>query len=158
MNLQLIESRSQIPRNKILVRVRNGISNLQRQIKVRNLILRLDLSSESVKELRGMKINASPDIYLRATREESSLGVINGIRPEPTLSEAREELSEAISRVVTSLAKENYDPLLGAVSQPAVNEFLKGFESNLSRAKGDLSLVLEELFDRIISKNLRKGN
>ena len=93
--------------------------------------------------------------YLRAMREEPSLGIANGLRPEPTLDEARAELSEAISRVATFILKDKYGPLLGVVSQPAVNEFLKGFEFNLSRTKGDLTIVFEELFDRVIPKGKR---
>jgi len=94
--------------------------------------------------------------HSRARYEEPSIGIANGIRPELTLDEARTELSEAISRIATSLFKDKYGPLLGVVSQPAVNEFLKGFESNLSRTKGDLTIVLEELLDRAVPKNLRK--
>ena len=98
----------------------------------------------------------SISVYLRAMRDEPSLGVTSGLRPEPTLDEARVELSEAISRIATTLFKDKYGPLLGVVSQPAVNEFLKGFESNLTRTKGDLTIVLEELLDRVVPKNLRK--
>jgi len=94
--------------------------------------------------------------HRRAWYEEPSFGIANGIRPEPTLDEARAELSEAISRIATSLFKDKYGPLLGVVSQPAVNEFLKGFESNLSLSKGNLTIVLEELLDRVVPKNLRK--
>ena len=94
--------------------------------------------------------------YLRANREESARGINSGIRPEPSLDEARAELSEAISRVATSIFKDKYGPLLGIVSQPAVNEFLKGFEANVSRTKGDLTLVFEELLDRVVPKNLRE--
>ena len=103
-----------------------------------------------------MSTGNSRQSYLRTMRDEPSLGVTSGLRPEPTLDEARAELSEAISRIATSLFKDKYGPLLGVVSQPAVNEFLKGFESNLSRTKGDLTIVLEELLDRVVPKNLRK--
>jgi len=103
-----------------------------------------------------MSTGNSRQSYLRAMRDEQSLGVTSGLRPEPTLDEARAELSEAISRIATFLFKDKYGPLLGVVSQPAVNEFLKGFESNLSRTKGDLTIVLEELLDRVVPKNLRK--
>jgi len=95
-------------------------------------------------------------MYLSAIRDEPSLGVMSGRRPEPTLDVARAELSEEISRIVTSLFKDKYGPLLDVVSKPAVNEFLKGFESNLSRTKGDLTIVLEELLDRLVPKNLRR--
>jgi hypothetical protein len=105
-----------------------------------------------------MNLNGAPVLYLFAMRENPSLGVILGKRPEPTLNDARSELSEAISVIALSLFKDKYGPLLGAISQPAVNEFLKTFESNLSRAKGDLTLVLEELFERVVQNNLRKRN
>jgi len=103
-----------------------------------------------------MSTGNSRQSYLSAMRDEPSLGVTSGLRPEPTLDEARAELSEAISRIATSLFKDKYGPLLGVVSQPAVNEFLKGFEANLSRTKGDLTIVLEELLDRVVPKNFRK--
>jgi hypothetical protein len=104
-----------------------------------------------------MSTGNSRQNYLRATRDEPTLGIRSGIRPEPSLDEARAELSEAISRVATSIFKDKYGPLLGIVSQPAVNEFLKGFEANVSRAKGDLTLVFEELLDRVVPKNLKNG-
>jgi len=87
---------------------------------------------------------------MRAMREEPSSGVISGARPEPSLDEARAELSQAISRVANNLFKDKYGPLVGIISEPAINEFLKGFEANLSRAKGDITLVAEELLDRVI--------
>ncbi len=96
------------------------------------------------------------DSYSRSKLELPAGGILLKKRPEPTLDEARAELSEAISRVATSLFKDKYGPLLGIVSQPAVNEFLKGFEANVSRAKGDLTLVFAELLDRVVPKNLRK--
>ena len=96
--------------------------------------------------------------YLRSRLERSAEGILLKERPEPTIDEARVELSEAISRVVSSIFKDRYGPLLSAVSQPAVNEFLRDFESKCSRAKGDLTLVLEELLERVVSKNLRKRN
>jgi hypothetical protein len=88
--------------------------------------------------------------YLLAINETPSLGIASGLRREPSLDEARVELSGAISRVATKLLNDKCGPLLGEVSQPAVNEFLKSFELNLSRAKGDLTLVLEELFERLV--------
>lgn len=102
-----------------------------------------------------MRSETFPQGYFFAKRDEPSRGITSGLRPEPTLDEARAELSEAISRAATSVFKDRYGPLLGAVSEPAVNEFLKSFESNISRAKGDLTIILEEIFDRIIPKNQR---
>lgn len=96
--------------------------------------------------------------FIRGENERPSLGITSGLRPEPTLDEARAELSEAVSRAATYIFKDKYGPLLGAVSQPAVIEFLKGFELNLSRAKGDFTMVFEELFDRVIPKNQRNKN
>ena len=105
-----------------------------------------------------MSTENSRHMYLRSLRDEPSLGITSGLRPEPTLDEARAELSEAISRATTYVLKDKYGPLLGAVSQPAVNEFLKSFELNFSRAKGNLTIVFEELLDRIIPKNQRNKN
>lgn len=87
---------------------------------------------------------------MRAMREEPSAGVISGARPEPSLDEARTELAQAISRVANSLFKDKYGPLVGVISEPAINEFLKGFEANITRAKGDVTLVVGELLDRVI--------
>lgn len=96
--------------------------------------------------------------YLRANFDKPALGISSGIRPEPSLDEARTELSEAISRAVTSFLIYKYGLPLGTVSQPLVNDFLRGFEVSVSRTKGDLTLVFEELFDRVVPKNLRKRN
>ena len=98
-------------------------------------------------------ISNLPENYLRSMCDEPSLGILRGLRPEPTLDEARAELSQAFSGIATRILKDKYGPLVGVVSQPAVNEFLQGFESNLCRAKGDLCLLVEELVDRLIPKN-----
>lgn len=86
--------------------------------------------------------------YLRSRRENPSIGVARGIRPEISLEVARGELAEAISRVAGVLLERNFGPLLSAVSVPALNEYLMSFESNLVRARGDLTLIIEELLDR----------
>jgi hypothetical protein len=67
--------------------------------------------------------------YLRAQREKPSLSINTGQRGEVSLDEARVELAGAISRTLTNL---------------------KGFESNLSKAKGDVTLVAQELLDRVM--------
>ena len=77
-------------------------------------------------------------------------------RPEPTLDEARTELAQAISRVVHSLFQDRYGPLVGTITEPTINEFLKGFEANLTRAKGDITLVAQELLDRAMPPASRK--
>jgi len=97
-----------------------------------------------------MSTGNSRESYMRAMREEPSSGVISGARPEPSLDEARTELAQAISRVANSLFKDKYGPLVGVISEPAINEFLKGFEVNITRAKGDVTLVVGELLDRVI--------
>ena len=102
-----------------------------------------------------MIIENSRDLYLRVARENPTAGISTGVRPEMSLDEARAELSEAISRVTTSLFKDKYGPLLGIVSQQTVNEFLKGLEAKVSRKKGDLTLVFEEVLDRVVPKNLK---
>jgi len=100
--------------------------------------------------------NGVDESFLRGKRERPSFGITNEIRPEPTIDEARAELSEALSRTATKVLKERYGPFLGAVSQPVVNEFLKGLEFNLSRAKGDMTIVFQELLDRVIPEIQQK--
>jgi hypothetical protein len=87
------------------------------------------------------------DAYLRAEREKPALG-FQGRRPEPTL--------DAISRVVHNLFQDRYGPLVGTITEPTINEFLKGFEANLARAKGDITLVVQELLDRAMPPASRK--
>ncbi len=96
------------------------------------------------------------DAYLRAQREKPALGFETGARPEPTLDEARTELAQAVSRVVHNLFSERYGPLVGTVTEPTVTEFLKGFEANLKRAKGDVTLVAQELLDRAMPPRSRR--
>ena len=97
------------------------------------------------------------DAYLRAEREKPALG-FQGRRPEPTLDEARTELAQAISRVVHNLFQDRYGPLVWTITEPTINEFLKGFEANLARAKGDITLVAQELLDRAMPPASRKRN
>ena len=89
------------------------------------------------------------DAYSRAQRERPDIG-FTGKRVEPSLDEARTELAKSISQVVHNLFQDRYGPLVGAVSEPAVTEFLKGFEARLAQAKGDVTLVAQELLDRVL--------
>ena len=89
------------------------------------------------------------DAYLRAQRERPDIGFA-GKRVEPSLDEARAELAKSISQVVHNLFQDRYGPLVSAVSEPAVTEFLKGFEARLTQAKGDVTLVAQELLDRVL--------
>ena len=115
--------------------------------------------STNASGLRGLAIMDSGnfrDAYLRAQREKPSIGFATGARPEPTLDEARAELAQAVSRVIHNLFADRYGPLVGAISEPTVNEFLKGFEANLKRAKGDVTLVAQELLDRAMPPRSRR--
>jgi hypothetical protein len=94
--------------------------------------------------------------YLRALREEQSSGVKSGKRPDATLDEARSELAQALSRVAKSILRDKYGPLVGVISEPAVTEVLKNFETNLARAKGDFTILFEEVFDRLIPSTDKK--
>jgi hypothetical protein len=96
------------------------------------------------------------DAYLRAEREKPALEFASGRRPEPTLDEARAELAQAISRVVHNVFQDRYGPLVGTITEPTVNEFLKSFEANLARAKGDFTLMAQELLDRAMPPRSRR--
>lgn len=87
--------------------------------------------------------------YLRASREEFSPGVESGARPETTLEEARTELAKALSGIGKSMLKDRYGPLVGVVSEQALIGALKNLESNLANAKGDITILLEEILDRL---------
>jgi len=45
---------------------------------------------------------------------------------------------------------------VGTITEPTVNEFLKGFEVNVARAKGDFTLVAQELLDRAMPPRSRR--
>ncbi len=96
------------------------------------------------------------EAYLRAEREKPALGLATGKGAEPTVDEARTELSQAIRRVLHNVFQDRYGPLVGAISEPTINEFLKGFEANLERAKGDVTLVAQELLDRVMPPASRR--
>ena len=115
--------------------------------------------STNASGLRGLAIMDSGnfrDAYLRAQREKPALGFSTGARPEPTLDEARAELAQAVSRAIHNLFADRYGPLVGTITEPTVNEFLKGFEANLKRAKGDVTLVAQELLDRAMPPRSRR--
>jgi len=42
------------------------------------------------------------------------------------------------------------------LSEPTLIEILKGFEANSSRTKGDVTLVAQELLDRLLPPNSNK--
>ena len=105
-----------------------------------------------------MSTGNSRSSYLRALREGASFGLNEGVRPEPSIDEARTELAEAISRVAQTVFKDKYGPLVGVLTAPTINEFLRGFEENLARAKSDMTIVTVELFDRIIPTRSKRNS
>lgn len=86
--------------------------------------------------------------YLRAASELVTNGILEGIRPEPTLDQARREFSLAVSRVAKDLLFNKYGPLVQIISVEAVDNTLRTFEERLNRTKGDITLVLEEIVER----------
>jgi hypothetical protein len=96
------------------------------------------------------------DAYLRAARERPALGINTGLRGEVSLDEARAELAGSISRILHNLFQDRYGPLVGSLSEPTLIEILKGFEANLSRTKGDVTLVAQELQDRLLPPTSKK--
>ena len=138
-----------------------GVSNESARERVSRMlpITFFRIISTNASGLRGLGIMDSGnfrDAYLRAQREKPALGFSTGARPEPTLDEARAELAQAVSRVVHNLFADRYGPLVGTITEPTVNEFLKGFEANLKRAKGDVTLVAQELLDRAMPPRSRR--
>jgi hypothetical protein len=51
--------------------------------------------------------------------------------------------------------EENYRPVFKSILEPVLDGFLKNVESSLSLAKGNLTIVVEELLDRSISKKTK---
>ena len=92
----------------------------------------------------------------RAERENPAIGVSAGERPELTLDDARLELATALSRVIHSVLKDRYGPLVGTLSEPTLVEVLKSFERNLERVKGDVTLLTQELLDRVVPPQSRR--
>jgi hypothetical protein len=68
--------------------------------------------------------------------------------PEPTLDQARSEFAASISQIAHTLFSKKYGPLVGTVTKTTVETVLKNGEENLYRAKGDATLIIQELFDR----------
>ncbi len=77
-------------------------------------------------------------------------------RREATLDEAREELAQSISRIAHALFSKKYGPLVGTVTESTVVAVLKDVENNVYRAKGDVTLVVQELLDRAMGGKKNK--
>jgi hypothetical protein len=77
-------------------------------------------------------------------------------RPEPTLDEARSELADSIGQIAHMIFSKKYGPLVGTVSKTTAETLLKSAEENLYRAKGDATLVIQELVDRAFTSKQAK--
>jgi hypothetical protein len=77
-------------------------------------------------------------------------------RPEPTLEEARGELASAIGQLAHTIFSKKYGPLVGTVTKTTAETVLKNAEENLYRAKGDATLVIQELVDRAFTSKQSK--
>lgn len=91
--------------------------------------------------------------YLRALQEFPLIGIDLGARPEPSLEEARAELVRILSQLIKKSLGNQYGPLIGVASEAAVTEFLVGLEARFVEVKGDITLLLEEIIDRVFAKN-----
>ena len=78
-------------------------------------------------------------------------------RPEPTLDEARTELADSIGQIDHMIFSKKYGPLVGTVSKTTAETLLKNAEENLYRAKGDATLVIQELVDRAFTSKKAKS-
>jgi hypothetical protein len=89
--------------------------------------------------------------YLRARREQPSSAIANTKAPEPTLEEARADLAKAVGKIADQFLAKRYGPLIGTITETTTIATLQQFEANLTRAKGDVTLVVQEFSDRIFS-------
>jgi hypothetical protein len=89
--------------------------------------------------------------YLRARREQPSSTIANTKAPEPTLEEARADLAKAVGKIADQFLAKRYGPLIGTIAETTTIATLQQFEANLTRAKGDVTLVVQEFSDRIFS-------
>ena len=89
--------------------------------------------------------------YLRARREQPTVGISDAKAPEPTLDEARTDLAKAIGKIADQLLAKRYGPLIGTIAETTTTATLQQFEANLTKAKGDITLVVQEFSDRIFS-------
>ena len=77
-------------------------------------------------------------------------------RPEPTLDEARTELANSIGEIAHKVFSKKYGPLVGTVTTTTAETLLKNAEDNLYRAKGDATLIIQELVDRAFTSPKKK--
>lgn len=89
--------------------------------------------------------------FFRVGREHPAIEIIEGITPKPDLNQAREELAKVIGKIAEQFLAKRYGPLIGTVAQSTAATYLKKFEENLATAKGDITLVVQELVDRVMT-------
>jgi len=95
--------------------------------------------------------------YVRSSEEKLSEGILGGRRPEPTLEQARIELAAAITRISSKLISDDYGKLTQVISEATIVEVLKSIEANFYQKKGDLTLILEEICERLVQGTNRSA-
>ena len=100
--------------------------------------------------------NQSDQLFNRIRNEPplTASGVSQPI--EPSLEEARADLARGISKIAHSALSKKYGPLVGTIAETTAVSVLKDLESNLYRAKGDFTLVAQELLDRALVSRAKK--
>ena len=90
-------------------------------------------------------------IYDRIRSEKAPLTefTISGAGKEATLDEARADFAAAVGSLAHTIFSRTYGPLVGSVTKTSVETILKSAEESLHRAKGDVTLLAEELTARI---------
>lgn len=98
------------------------------------------------------------DVFARVRREAPPVLESSGDShiSQVTLDEARADLARAISKITHGALSQKFGPLVGTITETTVVSVLKDLESNLYRAKGDFTLVAQELIDRAITKRKKK--
>ena len=91
------------------------------------------------------------NIYDRIRSEKAPLTefTISGAGKEATLDEARADFAAAVGSLAHTIFSKTYGPLVGSVTQTSVETVLNSAEESLHRAKGDVTLLAEELAGRI---------
>jgi hypothetical protein len=98
-----------------------------------------------------MTPDSQANVYDRIRSEHPPLTVfaISDSGKEVTLDEARADLAAAVGALAHTLFSKTYGPLVGSVTKTSVETLLKSAEDSAQRAKGDITLVVEELSARI---------
>ena len=86
---------------------------------------------------------------IRAEKAPLTEFTISGSVKEATLDEARADLAAAVGSLAHTIFSRTYGPLVGSVTKTSVETILKSAEESLHRAKGDVTLLAEELAARI---------